>query len=56
MHRTLFQRLQRGQQYAKTWPLRPELSSVFVDYQVIKATLFAVKVVPVIAVFCLCTL
>ena len=54
MHRTLFQRLQHGQQYAKTWPLKPELASIFIDYQVIRATSLAVKVTPVLAAFTLC--
>ncbi len=39
-----------GQKYMKEWPLRKELMPIFPENRVIKATQFAIKVMPAIAV------
>lgn len=38
-----------GQKYMETWPLRKELSPIFPENRVIKATRFGVKVMPAVA-------
>lgn len=49
MQKSLISQIQNGRQYAKLWPMRHELAPLFVENRVISATLFAVKVMPVLA-------
>lgn len=46
--------IQEGHSYAKTWPMKPELSFYFVEFKVIKATQLASKVLPMLAVLSVC--
>ncbi|WP_109078780.1 terminus macrodomain insulation protein YfbV [Aggregatibacter kilianii] len=46
-----FSTLKTGQQYLKTWPLEPKLGAIFPENRVIKATVFAQKFMPFLAVF-----
>ena len=41
--------LKDGQKYMETWPMRKELSAIFPEQRIIKATRFGVKVMPAIA-------
>ncbi|MGQ0286250.1 terminus macrodomain insulation protein YfbV [Pasteurellaceae bacterium 22721_9_1] len=41
----------QGQTYLKTWPMHPKLGAIFPENRVIKATTFAQKMMPFIAVF-----
>ena len=41
----------QGQKYLETWVLHPKLSIIFPENRVIKATKFAQKVMPFMAVF-----
>ena len=41
--------LRDGQKYMDTWPMRKELSLLFPDQRIIKATKFAIKVMPAVA-------
>lgn len=43
-------KLQQGRHYMTLWPRRPELNSMFPENRVIKATEFALKVIPALAV------
>jgi uncharacterized membrane protein YfbV (UPF0208 family) len=45
----LFHCLKDGQKYMDTWPMRKELSPLFPEQRIIKATKFAVKVMPAVA-------
>ncbi|POB65974.1 hypothetical protein CRN59_33580, partial [Vibrio vulnificus] len=38
-----------GQKYMDTWPMRKELSAIFPEQRIIKATRFGIKVMPAIA-------
>jgi uncharacterized membrane protein YfbV (UPF0208 family) len=38
-----------GQKYMDTWPLRKELSPIFPENRIIKATRFGIKVMPAVA-------
>lgn len=42
--------LRDGQKYMEIWPMRRELSPIFPEHRVIKATRFGVKVMPAVAV------
>ncbi len=41
--------LRDGQMYMDTWPMRKELSSLFPEHRIIKATRFGIKVMPAFA-------
>ncbi|MCE0496195.1 terminus macrodomain insulation protein YfbV [Vibrio salinus] len=41
--------LKDGQKYMDTWPLRKELSAIFPEHRIIKATKFGLKVMPAVA-------
>ena len=45
---------QRGQRYAKTWPLEKRLAPVFIENLIIRATRFAIRFMPPVAMFTLC--
>ncbi|MGX9418283.1 terminus macrodomain insulation protein YfbV [Vibrio sp. RC27] len=45
----LVHNLRDGQKYMDSWPMRKELSLLFPDQRVIKATRFAIKVMPAVA-------
>ena len=38
-----------GQRYSKLWPLRPELSPLFIEFRVIKATRLGISILPMVA-------
>ena len=46
--------LKAGQLYLQNWPLNPKLAMIFAENRVIKATRFAERVMPFIAVFAIC--
>lgn len=48
---SFFSILKKGQIYLNTWPQEAKLSMIFPENRVIKATRFAQKVMPLIAVF-----
>lgn len=50
---TWFGLFRRGQHYAKTWPMEKRLAPVFVENRVIRATQFAIRFMPPVAVFTL---
>ena len=41
--------LRSGQKYMDTWPMRKELSPIFPEHRIIKATRFGIKVMPAVA-------
>ena len=45
-----YRTLKVGQQYLNIWPLEPKLGAIFPENRVIKATLFAQKMMPFLAV------
>ncbi|HBO38164.1 MAG TPA: hypothetical protein DD638_05835, partial [Pasteurellaceae bacterium] len=47
----MFKTLKQGQHYLKTWPMVPKLGLIFPENRIIKATAFAQKIMPFIAVF-----
>lgn len=50
---SIFNTFKQGQIYADTWPLHPKLGMIFPENRIIKATGFAQKFMPFIAVFAL---
>lgn len=48
-------RFRDGQKYMDMWPLRKELAPLFPEQRVIKATRFAIKVMPAVAVISVLT-
>lgn len=52
-HMSWFKLFQRGQVYMKTWPNEKRLAPMFPENRVMKATRFAIRVMPAIAVFTL---
>ena len=48
---SLFSTLKQGSRYSNTWPQEPKLGMIFPENRIIKATLFAQKFMPFIAVF-----
>lgn len=48
-----FKTLKQGQVYLNSWPLIPKLGMIFPENRVIKATVFAKKFMPFLAVFAL---
>ncbi|MDB1124457.1 terminus macrodomain insulation protein YfbV [Vibrio algarum] len=49
----LFHSLRNGQKYMDTWPMRKELSPIFPEHRIIKATRFGIKVMPAVAMISL---
>ncbi|BDH45081.1 UPF0208 membrane protein YfbV [Salmonella enterica subsp. enterica serovar Choleraesuis] len=49
-----FSFFRRGQHYAKSWPLEKTLAPVFIENRLIRATRFAIRFMPPIAIFTLC--
>lgn len=45
-----YRTLKMGQHYLNIWPLEPKLGAIFLENRVIKATLFAQKMMPFLAV------
>ena len=45
-----YRTLKAGQHYLNSWPLEPKLGAIFPENRVIKATLFAQKMMPFLAV------
>ena len=45
----LIHSLKDGQNYMEIWPVRKELSAIFPEQRIIKATRFGIKVMPVVA-------
>ncbi|WP_413284071.1 terminus macrodomain insulation protein YfbV [Vibrio sp. MA40-2] len=41
--------LRSGQKYMDVWPMRKELSPIFPEHRIIKATRFGIKVMPAVA-------
>ena len=50
---SFFSLFRRGQHYAKTWPSDKRLAPVFVENRVIRATRYAIRFMPPLAVFTL---
>lgn len=48
-----FKTLKQGQVYLNSWPLIPKLGMIFPENRVIKATVFAQKFMPFLAIFAL---
>lgn len=51
MRMGIFKTFKQGQIYLETWPLEPKLGMIFPENRMIKATKFAQKVMPFLAVF-----
>ncbi|AFJ98752.1 DUF412 domain-containing protein [Cronobacter sakazakii] len=51
---SFFSLFRRGQHYSKTWPTDKRLAPVFIENRVIRATRFAIRIMPPVAVFTLC--
>lgn len=49
-----FSLFRRGQHYAKTWPAEKTLAAVFIDNRIIRATRYAIRIMPPLAIFTLC--
>ncbi len=47
---SFWQHFTHGQQYMDIWPMRKELMPIFPEYRYIKATKFAIRVMPAVAV------
>ncbi|MFD2179348.1 terminus macrodomain insulation protein YfbV [Veronia pacifica] len=52
-NKTMWTSLRDGQKYMDEWPLRKELAPMFPENRIIKATRFAVRVMPPVAVICI---
>lgn len=48
-HVSLAQSIKNGQKYMDLWPIRKELTPLFPEQRIIKATRFGVKVMPAVA-------
>lgn len=48
-HTGLIHNLRDGQKYMDLWPMRKELSPLFPEHRIIKATRFGIKVMPAVA-------
>lgn len=51
----LLHNLKDGQRYMDLWPMRKELNLLFPEHRIIKATRFAIKVMPAVAAICILT-
>ena len=49
---SFFSVFKQGQTYLNTWPQEAKLGMIFPENRVMKATRFAQKTMPIIAVFC----
>ncbi|MFC1234923.1 terminus macrodomain insulation protein YfbV [Vibrio sp. F74] len=49
----LIHSLRSGQKYMDIWPMRKELSPIFPEHRIIKATRFGIKVMPAVAMISL---
>ncbi|MGF1682638.1 terminus macrodomain insulation protein YfbV [Photobacterium minamisatsumaniensis] len=47
---SIWHSFRNGQDYMTTWPMRKELAAIFPDQRYIKATKFAIRVMPAVAV------
>ncbi len=45
-----FSLFRRGQHYAKTWPLEKRLAPMFIENRTIRATRFAIRFMPPVAI------
>lgn len=54
-HKSIWHCFQDGQKYMQEWPVRKELAPMFPENRVIKATRFAIKVMPALAVISVLT-
>ena len=50
----LFSHLITGHDYSKTWPVKPQLYAIFPECRIIKATQFAVLILPLVAIVSFC--
>lgn len=48
-------RLRLGKEYMKQWPMRKELTPIFPENRIIKATHFGIKIMPAVAVLSVLT-
>ncbi len=46
---SFFSLFRRGQHYAKTWPLDKRLAPVFIENRIIRATRYAIRIMPPVA-------
>ncbi|WP_404343119.1 terminus macrodomain insulation protein YfbV [Pseudoalteromonas mariniglutinosa] len=53
MQKSVISQVQTGREYAKKWPMRQELATLFVEFRVIKATELAITVMPILAILTL---
>lgn len=53
MQKSVMSQVQLGRSYAKKWPMRKELTHLFVEFKVIKATELAITVMPILAMLTL---
>lgn len=51
---SFFGLFRHGQHYAKTWPLDKRLAPVFIENRIIRATRYAIRIMPPVAIFTLC--
>ena len=49
-----FSLFRRGQHYAKTWPMEKRLAPMFIENRTIRATRYAIRFMPPVAIFTLC--
>lgn len=56
MAQTISTMLKDGQQYMQTWPMQPQLYSMFPEARVVSATKFSIKVMPALSVISVATL
>ncbi|RXJ73895.1 hypothetical protein CS022_06255 [Veronia nyctiphanis] len=52
-NKSMWNSLRDGQRYIEEWPLRKELAPMFPENRIIKATRFAIRVMPPVAVICI---
>ncbi|WP_087021612.1 terminus macrodomain insulation protein YfbV [Thaumasiovibrio subtropicus] len=52
---SIFNLFRKGQEYMSVWPLRKELAPLFPENRYIKATQFAIRVMPAVAVIAVLT-
>lgn len=48
---SFFGLFRHGQHYAKTWPLDKRLAPVFIENRIIRATRYAIRIMPPVAIF-----
>lgn len=47
---SFFGLFRHGQHYAKTWPLDKRLAPVFIENRIIRATRYAIRIMPPVAI------